>query len=157
MKELMINMDELAFVLHRGHDIEMECYLDTRSGDIISIPTNDSIISSTLDLEDDVSVLNKNGLVEMMLPDRGDLLYIPNNFSQILFELMSDFTKLIENDHAELHDMLWAAIQKGGGFEEFHRIIKSRPGILNQFIVFRDNKFEENAVIWLKDHEIKSV
>lgn len=157
MKELNINMDELSFVLHRGQDLEMECYLNTQSGDIISVPTNDSILSNILNLEDDVSVLNKNGLVEMMLPDHGDLLYIPNNFSQIIFELMSDFIKLIENDHAELHDQLWAAIQNSGGFEEYHRIIKSRPGILNQFIVFRDKKFEKNALIWLKDHEIKPV
>ncbi len=45
MKNLTVNIDELAFVLHRGSDIKMECYLDLRNGKILNIPTNEKLIS----------------------------------------------------------------------------------------------------------------
>ena len=157
MAELSINIDELAFVLHRGSELELECYLNLETGDIINIPTDNDILTSILKLEKNINVLDKEALIRKIAPDSTNFLYIPNNFPNIIFDLMSEFTRSIENEYQELHDKLWVAIQKEGGYQEFHRMIKSEQGLLKKFLLLRDSFFEASALQWLRDNEIKVV
>lgn len=69
MKELPINIDELAFVLHRGSELDMECYLNLETGDILNIPTDNVILTNILKLEKNINLLDKEALIRKIAPD----------------------------------------------------------------------------------------
>ena len=153
MRELPINLDELAFVLHRGKDLDMECFLNLETGEILYIPTDTDVMHSIfhqLSLPELVSITS---LAERLFPDISNLLYIPDNFNDCVFDLMNQFVSLpIINDMVQ--NNLLKAIHNKGGFKKFHQIIQEIPGLLKEFVQFRDKFFQENAKNWLNGHEI---
>lgn len=156
MRELPVNLDELAFVLHRGEELEMECFLNLETGEIHYIPTDNDVLQSMfqqLTLPELVSVTT---LAERMFSDISKLLYIPDNFKDVVFELMTQFSH-----NAALNDLtkerLVQAIHNKGGYKRFHKVLEEFPGLLSRFIEFRDNFFVQKAREWLQGHDIAVV
>ncbi len=153
MRSLPVNLDELAFVLHRGDELEMECFLNLETGEILYIPTDNDVLQSMfhqLTLPELVSVTT---LAERMFPDISKLLYIPDNFKDVVFELMTRFS-----NHDSLNSIakerLVQAIHHKGGYNRFHKVLEEFPGLLSRFVDFRDNFFLEKAKEWLRGHDI---
>ncbi len=152
--ELSINLDELAFVLHRGPQLKMECFLDRETGAIIYIPTDVSALSAMFNSTFEPELLNINALARDIVHKDTPLLYIPDHFSQNIFELMNTFvgsTTLPEN----LSKKLIKAIHGSGGYAEFHAILKSDPKQFKKFLNFRDDFYFSKAVEWLKENQIQ--
>ncbi|HID38618.1 MAG TPA: hypothetical protein EYP36_03780 [Calditrichaeota bacterium] len=152
---LPINIDELAFVLHRGPGLEMECFLNLDTGAIINIPTNRKFLKRILKI--DVEMLRDDALINMLLPENGHFLYIPNQFSLRLYELFSSFAKKIETTYPEIHDRLWVLIQKNGTYSEYKNIFSKVSSLNAYFIRFRDDLYEKYAIRWLEENNITYV
>jgi len=156
MKRLKINMDELAFVLHRGAELEMKCYLDLKSGRILNFPTNLEVVKQLFHLKEDVNNIDINKLIRRILPEPQHFLELPDMFDQVAFDLMSRFTRSIEVSKPLLAEELWKGIHEGQGYKAFNTKIREEyPGLLRSFIRLRDELFEESARNWLKSQHIE--
>ncbi len=153
MLELPINLDELAFVLHRGPDMNMECFLDCETGEIIYIPTETSALNAMFHSVFESERMNVEALARDLTRKDTALKYIPDNFSLVVFELMTGFVETTELPEI-LQDKLLKAIHGSGGFFEFHSTLKSAPRFLKKFIQFRDNFYLNKAMDWLKANNI---
>lgn len=153
MLELPINLDELAFVLHRGPELHVECFLDCETGEIIYIPTETSALNAMFQSVFEPERLNVEALARDITRKDTALKYIPDNFPQVVFELMNSFI-----DSTSFPDFLKKklekAIQEKGGYSEFHSILKSAPKYLKKFLNFRDEFFVLKAIEWLKENNI---
>ncbi|MBD3223594.1 MAG: hypothetical protein GF313_02625 [Caldithrix sp.] len=156
MQTLQINITELAFVLHRGPDMEMECYLNLDSGNIINIPTNRDVLSNILKFKDDIDRYDKHALIQKLIPENLKYLYIPDQLSQVLFPMMDQFIELIKNDEPSYHEKLWKAIHRYGDSKRFTRILKTNPKLFDHYLMFRDFYFEKEADKWLKKQGVLS-
>ena len=152
MRTLSINIDELAFVLHRGPGLDMECFLNLDNGAIINIPTNRQFLKQILDV--DVELLREDALMRMLLPGEGRYLHIPDQFSLRLFELQSGFTEKIKKSYPKIYQQLWRLIQKDGVYTDFRNILKDVPGLNERFLKYRDALYEKYAIEWLKENNI---
>ncbi len=153
MRHLPINLDELAFVLHRGDELEMECFLNLENGEILYIPTDSDVLHSMFHQITLPELVSITALAERIFPDISKLLYIPDNFREIVYDLMNRFVS-----YPDLTDSIRArllnAIHDKGGFRKFHQVITDFPGLLAKFIRFRDEYYLEKAKEWLKKHDI---
>ncbi len=156
MRKLPINLDELAFVLHRGEELDMECFLDLDTGEIHYIPTDNDVLQSMFKQLTIPELVSITSLAERLFTDISHLLYIPDNFKDVVFELMNQFS-----NHSSLPEVtrerLLQAIHHKGGFEKFHKVLQEFPGLLTRFVEFRDSFFLEKAKEWLEGHEIVPV
>lgn len=152
-KKLPINIDELAFVLHRGPRLEMECFLNLDTGAIVNVPTNRQFLKQVLDV--DVDLLREDALMQMLLPKEGRFLHIPDQFSLRLFELQSGFAEEIKYSYPKIYDRLWQLIQHEGIYDDFRQIIKEVQGLNDRFIGFRDALYEKFALEWLAENKIE--
>ncbi len=155
MKQLKINLDELAFVLHRGAELEMKCYLELESGRILNIPTNPEVVKQLFHLAEDINNIDINKLVRRILPDSHHFLELPDMFEQVAFDLMSRFTRSIEDSKPLLAEELWKDIHEGLGYKSFNAKLRENPNLFRSFIQMRDELFEESARAWLKNHDIE--
>ena len=155
MQKVPINIDELAFVLHRGPGLEMECFLNLDTGVIINIPMNRKFLQRILEV--DVEMLREDALIKMLLPEDGHFLRIPNHFSLRLYELFSGFAKEIEKAYPVIHDRLWLLIQRDGTYSEYKNIFSKVPSLNAYFIRFRDDLYEKFAIRWLEENNIAYV
>jgi len=153
MLELPINLDELAFVLHRGPDMHMECFLDCETGEIIYIPTDTSALNAMFQSVFQPERLNVEALARDITRKDTALKYIPDNFSQCVFELMNSFIDATYFPDY-LQKKLVNAIKGNGGYAEFHSILKTAPKYLKKFLHFRDEFFLCKAIEWLKENNI---
>ncbi len=156
MKKLPINLDELAFVLHRGDDLDMECFLNLETGEILYVPTDSDVLKSIFHQLTIPELVSITSLAERLFDDISKLLYIPDNFKDVVFELMNRFTNF-----SYLPDLarekLTEAIHNKGGFKKFHKVLEEFPGLLSRFVEFRDAFFLEKAKEWLAKHDIVPV
>ena len=152
MQKLPINIDELAFILHRGPGLEMECFLNLDSGAIINIPMNKNFLQRILKV--DVEMLREDALINMLLPEDGHFLRIPNQFSLRLYELFSGFAHEIEDAFPVIYDRLWVVIQKNGTYNDFKNIFSKIPSLKAFFIRYRDDLYEKYAIRWLEENKI---
>lgn len=155
MLQLRINMDEFAFVLHRGPNLPMDCYLDLKTGEILNIPTDRNVLQEMLDLDERIHLYPVESLVEQILPNKTKFKHIPDLLPDIIFDLMNQFTSRLKKMNAGLADRLQNILHGEGGSHEFYRLIRKNRSINKKFIDFRDNYFLENAEKWLRDNGIK--
>ncbi|MCD6376613.1 MAG: hypothetical protein J7L94_13875 [Caldisericaceae bacterium] len=153
MLELPVNLDELAFVLHRGPELHAECFLDCETGEIIYIPTDTSALNAMFQSIFEPERLNVEALARDITRKDTALKYIPDNFSQVVFELMTSFIESTSFP-AYLQKKLEKAIQSKGGYSEFHSILKGAPKFHKKFINFKDEFFVCKAIEWLKENNI---
>lgn len=154
MRKLPVNLDELAFVLHRGSALAMDCFLDLDTGQIITIPLDAELLVQILHLDIDPPMLEPKSLIGSLVPQGRNLIHIPDNYAIVIFDLMADFSRKIEHQIPDMSQNLWGTIHNKGGFPEFRRIIMRRQGLLNQFIDFRDKYYRGKARKWLKENQI---
>ncbi len=157
MPEFSINMDELAFVLHRSPSLNLDCYLDLDTGNIINVPTERNVLENLFPSGRDSHLLSTEKMIEELLPDHARLLFIPDLFEQHVFNLMIRFQESIEESDPELAEQLLSAIHKEGGFTAFRKLIQKQYRTLKAFIRFRDAFFEKEAEAWLKNNNISVV
>ena len=153
MRKLPINLDELAFVLHRGDELDMECFLNLDTGEIHYIPTDNDVLQSMFKQLTIPELVSVTTLAERLFTDISRLLYIPDNFKDVVFDLMNQFANLPSLPDVT-RERLLQAIHHKGGFEKFHNVLQEFPGLLTRFVEFRDSFFLEKAREWLEGHEI---
>ncbi len=146
-------MDELAFVLHRGPDLDMECFLNLQTGEILYIPTDTVALQSMFDSPFEPELMNVKALAEDILRKETALLYIPDNFQLVVFDLMNGFTSIDDLDEI-IQEKLITAIRGAGGFDSFHQILRNYPDLLRKFVEFRDQFYLERAYEWLEENGI---
>lgn len=157
MKNLPINFEELSFVLHRGADMKMECYLDLRNGAILNIPTNEKLISSMYSKTINPININHNFFVDQIIAGKDYYLYIPDHFQNQLFNLMSSFANSLSGKGFPETDDLWRTINEEGGYSEFHLILTKNDDLYDLFISFRDSIYEKSAREWLSENKINPI
>lgn len=156
MKQLSINLDELAFVLHRGKLLDMYCFLNASSGNILSIPSDREILYTMLQPLENPELLTTHELVSRLIPDGVNLLTIPDLFQQNIFDLMSEFIASIQEDNPGIAENLLVAV-KEDGYSEFHNILQKNKQLLTYYISYRDRFFETSAIEWLRNINIEVV
>ncbi len=153
MKPLRINIDELAFVLHRGSGLEMKCFLDLKSGQIINVPTNRDVVKQILHLRE--NNFSPDALSNEVIAEKKEtLLEIPDRFDLIIFDLMSKFIRSIQQEDDRFAEKLWEIVHRGKGYKVFHTAISERYGMLKKFIRLKDEMFEQAALKWLEENKI---
>lgn len=158
MRFLPINLDELAFVLHRTVDLHMECFLHLKTGSIINIPTDESLLAELLDRRENIDVSRPIKLLKIIVNDPENYLHIPSQFSKNIFHIMSEFTRFVETKNHVLSDQLWEVIKSNkGGSRVFVEKIENKPALFRHYIRFRDSVFEKEARHWLKENDIISI
>ncbi len=157
MKRLQINLDELAFVLHRGKLLDMYCFLNIATGEILNIPSDRKTLESMFKLPENSTLLTTADLVSRMVPAGVNFLTIPNLFSQNVFNLMSEFIASIQESFPVETEDLLRAVQHEGGWAEFLNIVRSNDELLAKYIRFRDRFFESSARRWLEEKNIELV
>ncbi len=155
MRYLPINLDELAFVLHRSAELRMECFLHLKTGSIINIPTDTSLLEQVMDVHENIDISKPGKLLKLMVKNPDDYLHIPNHFSRNIFHIMSEFTRFVETKNQVLSEKLWEVIKsKEGGSQVFVEMIENKPGLFRNYIRFRDLVFEKEARHWLLENDI---
>jgi hypothetical protein len=158
MKKLHINIDELAYVLHRGQTLDMASFLNIKNGEIINIPTERSVLQNLIDLEDEKERYTTTDMVQKLLPeDHENLVEIPNIFQQNLFNLMTGFISSISDEFPVHYAKLEQAIIKEGGYTAFRKIISDNKKLFSRYIKFRDTFFEDSAIEWLQQYQIEVI
>ncbi len=157
MSEFSVNMDELAFVLHRSPSLHLDCYLDLETGNIINVPTDRKVLENLLPPEENSQLLSTENMIEQLLPKDGKLLFIPDLFEQNIFNLMMQFQESLAEDEPELAEKLFITIHGEGGYASFRKLIQKRYQLLKLFIRFRDSFFEREAKAWLKQNHVSAV
>ncbi len=157
MRQLQINLDEFAFLLHRGKTLDLHCFLNMETGAILSIPSDRKILLTILNLPEDSEMLTTNSLVARLIPNDQDYLTIPDNFQQNVYRLMSDFIHSIRNNYTSLADMLDASVHKEGGYDSFMHIIRKNGSIINHYLRYRDRFFEQSARQWLTKNNLELI
>lgn len=157
MKQLKINLDELAFLLHRGKSLEMFCFLNTSSGKILSIPSDREILQAMINLPEDHERYNTIDLVSPLIPEGENFIAIPDLFSAHVFELMSAFISAVDHEHPVLAERLTLAVQKEGGFDRFLHVVREKRPIFDKYLRYRDRFFEDSAREWLSENGIELI
>ncbi len=157
MKPLQINLDELAFILHRGKLLEMYCFLNTSTGEILNIPSDRKTLETMFKLPENSALLTTADLVSRMVPPGVNFLTIPDLFSQNVFNLMSEFIDSVQDSFPAESETLVRAVHEEGGWTDFHNIVRSNDELLAKYIRFRDRFFERSAQHWLEKKNIELV
>ena len=157
MRQLQINLDEFAFLLHRGKALDLYCFLNSKSGAILSIPSDRKILLTMLNMPASSETLTTQSLVARLIPDGQDYLTIPDIFRQNVYKLMSDFIHSIRASQPKLADMLDTSVHEEGGYESFLKIIRKDGSIFNRYMRYRDQFFEQSARLWLTENNIELV
>ncbi|GEM_PF-2627453 len=155
MIKLPINLDELSFVLHRGPELELACFLDLDTGTIENYPTNREALISLLKLDDEKGNLyTTEYLVDIMIPKDRNLISIPDKFSEVIYTIMTHFVRKLDGSEIQLYNELSQIIHQKGDYQLFHEVLQKHPSQLRRFLETRDTFFERSALNWLKEHNI---
>lgn len=157
IRQLHINLDEFAFLLHRGETLDLYCFLNASSGEILSIPSDRKILQAMLKLTEESEMLTTQDLVARLIPDGQDYLTIPDNFRQNIYMIMSEFINSIQNTHPTLADNLNRAVHEEGGYEAFLKDLRKDRFIFKRYLHYRDQFFEQSALNWLGENNIELV
>lgn len=157
MGKLQINLDELAFVLHRGKLLDMYCFLNMATGEILNIPSDRKTLETMFKLPEESTLLTTADLVSRMVPPGVNFLTIPNLFSQNVFNLMSEFINSIQEKFPAESEALVRTLHGEGGWTDFHNTVRENEALLVKYIRFRDRFFEASARRWLEEKDIELI
>jgi hypothetical protein len=158
-KKLKVDLAELVSEMEMGDNLELSGYLDTETGEIISMP--DNVMHAVEDGKEDAEALSdwEQELVETaesILGDEKDrFLLIPRRESREGYELMTAFTETVTGQ--ELREKLAIALDGKGAFRRFRNVLNQHPDELDRWYVFKDESMREEAVQWLLEHGIEPV
>jgi len=151
MKRLKVDLNELVSEMEMGENIELAGYLDTETGEIISMP--DEVMRSVEDGEEKIERLPdwEQELVETAENILGDeknrFLLIPKSESREGYETMAAFANSVRGKG--LRDKLAIALNGKGAFRRFRSVLNEHPDELEQWYTFKDDWMRAEAIKWL--------
>jgi hypothetical protein len=158
-KKLKIDLGDLVHEMELGDNLELTGYLDTETGDVISMPDNimravegsDEAAETLPDWEQDLVET-----AESILGDEKDrFLLIPRRESREGYELMASFAETVTNK--DLREEIAIALGGKGAFRQFRNVLNHHPDELDRWYSFKDESIREAAVQWLLEHGIEPV
>lgn len=158
-KKLKVNIPELASEMDMGDNLELTAYLDTKTGEIISLP--DNVMRGIEDSDDAVKGLPdwEQELVEtagnILADEKNRFLMIPRRESREGYELMAAFAETVIRKG--LREKLAIALDGKGAFQRFKNVLHDHPAELERWYAFKDESLREDAIRWLLEHGIEPV
>lgn len=141
MKKVKINKEAL-FAQFEFSSSETSFYLDTQTGEILSVSEFD-------DLEEDT------GTKELIEENPERFVMFPEQDSRRGYDDMVDFTNSLTNK--ELQDKLAIALNGKGVFRRFKDVLLDYPKERESWFAFEEKRRRERFEEWLKDEEIEMV
>ena len=158
-KKLKIDLAELTYEMDQGNNSELSAYLDTKTGEIISIPGD--VLETMEDEEEDTEDLPKwereliETAKEVFDDDKGRFLAIPRRESHEGYGLMASFATTVNNK--QLGEKLNIALNGKGAFRHFRNVLNEHPDELERWYAFKDEYTRNEAIQWLLSNGIESV
>ncbi len=158
-KKLKIDLSELVHEMDPGDNLELTGYLDTETGEIISMPDNvmravedsDEAMEALPDWEQELAeTANK-----ILSDEKNRLLPIPKRESREGYEVMVSFAGAVEDE--QLKEKLHRALAGKGAFRRFKNTLNSHPDELERWYKFKDDYLKDEAVQWLLENGIEPV
>lgn len=151
MKKLKINLNELVSEMEMGENMELSGYLDTETGEIISMPDSvmsaveegDEAIESLADWEEELAEVAD----KILSDEKNRYLSIPKRESREGYEIMAAFTGTVKRKG--LREMLEVALDGKGAFRRFRSVLNDYPDELEKWYKFKDDWMREEAIQWL--------
>lgn len=159
MKKLKIDLKELVSEMEMGDNLELTGYLDTETGEIISMP--DNVMRAVEDSAEAIGELAdwEQELVktaEYILGDeKNRFLLIPKRESREGYELMATFAETVTSKG--LREKLAIALDGKGAFRRFRNVLNDYPSELERWYKFKDDRMLEEAIQWLIMNGIEPV
>jgi hypothetical protein len=159
MKKLKVDLNELVSEMEMGENMELTGYLDTETGEIISMP--DNVMRAVEDSDEAAEALPdwEQELVETAENILGDeknrFLLIPKRESREGYEIMVAFAETVRGKG--LRDKLSVALNGKGAFRRFRSVLNDHPAELERWYKFKDDWMREEAVQWLLLNGIEPV
>ena len=159
MKKLKVDLKELVSEMEMGENMELTGYLDTETGEIISMPDNvmravegsNEAIGELADWEQELVKT-----AEYILGDeKNRFLLIPKRESREGYELMAAFAETVTGK--DLREKLAVALDGKGAFRRFRSVLNDYPDELEQWYKFKDDRMREEAIQWLIMNGIEPV
>jgi len=159
MKKLKVDLKELVSEMEMGDNLELSGYLDTETGEIISMP--DNIMRAVEDSDEAAEALPdwEQELVEIAEKILGDeknrFLLIPKRESSEGYAIMVAFTESVRGKG--LREKLSIALNGRGAFRRFRDVLNDRPEELEKWYTFKEDWMREEAIKWLILNNIEPV
>jgi hypothetical protein len=159
MKKLKVDLKELVSEMEMGENMELTGYLDTETGEIISMP--DSVMRAVEDSDEAAEALPdwEQELVETAENILGDeknrFLLIPKRESREGYEIMVAFAETVRGKG--LREKLEIALNGKGAFRRFRSVLNDHPAELERWYKFKDDWMREEAIQWLIMNGIEPV
>jgi hypothetical protein len=159
MKKLKVDLKELVSEMEMGDNLELSGYLDTETGEIISMPDNvmravedgDEAIADLADWEEDIAETAE----KILSDEKNRFLLIPKRESREGYELMAAFAETVTSKG--LREKVVIALDGKGAFRRFRNVLSHHPDELDRWYAFKDENMREEAVQWLLLHGIEPV
>ncbi len=156
MKKLKVDLKELVSEMEMGENMELTGYLDTETGELISM--SDDIMrgveegrteSLVVDWDDDLAEV-----AEKILGDeKNRFLLIPKRESREGYEIMASFADSASKKG--LREKLAIALNGNGAFRRFRSVLNDHPDELEKWYAFKDDWMREEAIKWLLENDIE--
>lgn len=158
IKKLKINLNELAFAMEMGENMERSGYLDTETGGIIDMP--DDVMRGVEDGDTDSILVDwDDELAEtagkILSDEKNRFLPIPRRESREGYEIMASFADSVDNKG--LREKLAVALDGKGAFRRFRNVLNDHPDELEKWYAFKDDWMREEAIKWLLENGIEPV
>ena len=159
MKKLKVDLKELMFEMEMGENMELAGYLDTDTGEIISMPDEvmravedgEEKIESLPDWEEDIAEIAD----KILSDEKNRFLLIPKRESREGYEIMVAFAESLRGKG--LREKLSLALNGRGAFRRFRSVLNDYPDELEKWYKFKDDWMREEAVKWLLLNGIEPV
>jgi hypothetical protein len=159
MKKLKVDLKELVSEMEMGEQMELTGYLDTETGEILSMP--DSVMRAVEDSDEAAEALPdwEQELVETAESILGDeknrFRLIPKSESREGYEIMVAFTESMRGKG--LREKLSIVLNGKGAFRRFRNVLNDHPDELEKWYKFKDDWMREEAIQWLIPNGIEPV
>ena len=158
-KKLKVNIPELSSEMDLGNNLELTAYLDTETGEIISMPDNVMRVAeeggeAVADLADWEQELLKTA-ESIFGDDKNRFLEIPRRESYEGYNLMVAFAETVRSKR--LREKLDIALDGKGAFQRFRNVLNDHPDELARWYAFKEESMREEAVQWLIVNGIEPV
>ncbi len=158
-KKLKIDLSELVHEMDLGDNLELTGYLDTETGEIISMP--DNVMRAVEDSDEATEALPdwEQELAEtantILSDEKNRFLPIPKRESREGYEVMVAFVGAVEDE--QLKEKLHRTLAGKGAFRRFRNTLNNHPDELERWYKFKDDYLKDEAVQWLLENGIEPV
>jgi len=149
MKKLKVDVEDIAMIMD-NHDRVASYYLDTETGEVVSIP--EEVMSA---LEGGESCEGLPAWEIDLLPQAKEILAgsdryeeIPIRFSHEGYRIMADFADGVKDPRIKRE--LEIALDGKGAFRRFKNVLRDYPEVEKQWFKFKANRDKEEVKDWLE-------